>query len=297
MEQNEKQKNNEGKLLKWKKILLICVPCLIVVAAIIIILIAVSAVKECKSIYYDSNAFVSNWNDRSEESDLLTGGEKISNEKGDHFYFLPNGSELSYKVQTVWGYRYLSDITLEFSEEAQEDAYELSKQLLTVVQEIDDKESVYNNAVIKVGENEVSHFVLQARGSAEFWKAGTVGHNIGSEENLEDSILGTWVKATGVCYSFEADGHMSVYLVPDYDSSKGTTMDGKEVLSLVQEIERNSRIIRGGTWEYVGVEDGYSTYRIYYWSSNYVCAVKGEEMLMGLESGIGDISYLAKISE
>ena len=115
------------------------------------------------------------------------------------------------------------------------------------------------------------------------------------------AILGTWRKDTGVSYTFEADGHMSVSMSSNYDSSAGTALDGREVISLLSEIEDFSRIVRGGSWEYVGTETSDSTtvyvYRLFYYSSEYTCIIATEsdnKMGIYLSIGIGDMSILWK---
>ena len=120
-------------------------------------------------------------------------------------------------------------------------------------------------------------------------------------EKGKKAILGTWRKDTGVSYTFEEDGHMSVSMSSNYDSSAGTALDGREVISLLSEIEDFSRIIRGGSWEYVGTQtsDGITVYvyNLFYYSSNYTCIIgteSGNKMGIYLSMGIGDMSILWK---
>lgn len=115
------------------------------------------------------------------------------------------------------------------------------------------------------------------------------------KEKGKKEILGTWRKVTGVNYTFEEDGHMSVSLSQYYDSSAGTSMDGREVISIVDEIDRWGKVIRGGTWEFVGYsDDGCPTYVLYYQSSTYVGAIVGKDLIIGLQSGLGGTSTLSK---
>lgn len=128
-------------------------------------------------------------------------------------------------------------------------------------------------------------------------KAQTLLDSISVQVEMEKGnkeILGTWIKATGVSYTFEADGHMSVSLSEYYDSSVGTVMDGSEVLSIVDEIGRWGRVIRGGTWKFMGYEEGIPTYTLYYQSSSYICAIVNNELRIILEIGLGDVSYLTR---
>lgn len=120
-------------------------------------------------------------------------------------------------------------------------------------------------------------------------------------EKGKKAILGTWKKETGVIYTFEENGHMSVSMSSNYDSSAGTALDGREVISLLSEIEDFSRIVRGGSWEYVGTQKSDSTtvyvYRLFYYSSDYTCIIgteSGNKMGIYLSSGIGDMSILWK---
>ena len=87
---------------------------------------------------------------------------------------------------------------------------------------------------------------------------------------------------------------MSVSLSEYYDSSVGTVMDGSEVLSIVDEIGRWGRVIRGGTWKFMGYEEGIPTYTLYYQSSSYICAIVNNELRIILEIGLGDVSYLTR---
>lgn len=128
-------------------------------------------------------------------------------------------------------------------------------------------------------------------------KAQTLLDSIESQVEVEKGnkeILGTWMKATGVIYTFEENGSMSVSLSEYYDSSAGTALDGREVLSIVDEIGRWGRVIRGGTWKCIGYADGIPTYTLYYQSSSHVCVIVDNELRVILESGLGDVSFLTK---
>ncbi len=120
-----------------------------------------------------------------------------------------------------------------------------------------------------------------------------------ADEKAERLILGTWSKATGVQYTFEEDGHMSMNLLSNYDASLGTTLDGFEVKGILKEIEECGRILRGGLWEYNGVitQNGiqYATYTLFSQSSYHDCIIQMDcpsKMGIALQSGIGDMSYL-----
>ena len=116
----------------------------------------------------------------------------------------------------------------------------------------------------------------------------------------DDSIVGTWAKQTGVCYTFEPDGHMSVSIPGEYDKSGGSSLDGSEVTSLLNEINTFGHISSGGTWSYKYDHDGEPVYSIFYMGSNFEClkTTAGENqyyLIMVLESGMGDASYLYPI--
>lgn len=113
-------------------------------------------------------------------------------------------------------------------------------------------------------------------------------------EEAMTAIIGTWKKDTGVCYTFEEGGHMSVSLNSSYDSSKGNSSDYRELKSLLSEIEDWGEVIRGGTWKYIGDREGYHTYSLFYYGSEYLCVIKGKAMGITLASGIGDVSNLYK---
>ena len=117
----------------------------------------------------------------------------------------------------------------------------------------------------------------------------------------KEVILGTWQKETGVLYTFEENGHMSVSLSSDYNNSTGTVWDGMEVNSLLSEIRDFSRVVRGGTWEYIGTQSNGSgtayTYSLVYYGSRYECIILTDNIgRMGiyLSGGIGDMSILTK---
>ena len=128
-------------------------------------------------------------------------------------------------------------------------------------------------------------------------------------EKAKQAIIGTWKKETGVCYTFEEDGHMSVSVPGAYNPSAGTTLDGAEVRQVVSEIENYGRPLRGGTWEYLqgeefekvyeeqGLLGGYS---LYYDGSEFSCALKSVNgtTVMGIQliSGIGEMSFLTRVN-
>ena len=108
-------------------------------------------------------------------------------------------------------------------------------------------------------------------------------------------------KETGVQYIFEDNGHMSVSLSSDYNNQLGTTLDGMEVNSLLSEINDFSRVVRGGTWKYIGTDTNGSepvyTYSLFYYGSQYRCIIPVDsayKMGIYLSSGIGDMSILTK---
>lgn len=121
-------------------------------------------------------------------------------------------------------------------------------------------------------------------------------------EKSKKTILGTWKKETGVQYTFEENGRMSVSLSSYYDNSLGTTLDGMEVNSLLSEINEFGRIVRIGTWEYTGTESDesgtvFAFYRLFYQGSQYSCLISvddSRQMGIYLSSGIGDMSFLTK---
>ncbi len=118
-------------------------------------------------------------------------------------------------------------------------------------------------------------------------------------KNGETAILGTWTKDTGVSYTFESDGHMSVSMSSYYNPSAGTSLDGIEVNSLLSEIEDWGRIVRGGTWHYEGEVQSDSgllyQYGLFYDGSQWTCLIRAETgtpLGIALDSGIGDMSLL-----
>ncbi|MGM9552638.1 MAG: hypothetical protein ACI3XA_10330 [Clostridia bacterium] len=105
------------------------------------------------------------------------------------------------------------------------------------------------------------------------------------------AIIGTWKKATGVQYTFEGDGHMSVSM-PSYNAYNGTFRDSLEVKDLLDEIDDFGRIVRGGTWEYIDEIDGIYAYSLYY-NGSYFYMYEDEGILgIKLQSGLGEMSYL-----
>lgn len=117
-------------------------------------------------------------------------------------------------------------------------------------------------------------------------------------EKAKKAIVGTWKKQTGVCYTFQEDGSMSISLPGNYDKSAGTTLDGHEVTQILKDIEIYGRPRYGGTWEYIGQTEDYPTYRLYQQGSRYTCVIADNEVngtLLGiqLESGLGGISILS----
>ena len=120
-------------------------------------------------------------------------------------------------------------------------------------------------------------------------------------EKGKKAILGTWKKESGVIYTFEENGHMSVSLSSNYDNSLGTTLDGMEVNSILSEINDFSRVVRGGTWKHIGTQNDASgsvyVYSLFYQSSQYTCIIpidNSYKMGIYLSSGIGDMSVLTK---
>lgn len=115
-------------------------------------------------------------------------------------------------------------------------------------------------------------------------------------QNSKTAIVGKWVKETGVYYTFEDGGHMSVSLSKNYDKSKGSSVDGMEVTRLLEQIEKSGRVISGGTWEYKGESGGVSTYNLYYNGSNHTCSLRNDGTLMiALTSGVGEPNILTKV--
>ena len=94
---------------------------------------------------------------------------------------------------------------------------------------------------------------------------------------------------------------MSVSLSSDYNNSSGTVWDGMEVNSLLSEIRDFSRVVRGGTWEYIGTQSNESgtayTYSLVYYGSRYECIIltdNNSRMGIYLSGGFGDMSILTK---
>lgn len=120
-------------------------------------------------------------------------------------------------------------------------------------------------------------------------------------EKGKKAILGKWKKETGVIYTFEENGHMSVSLSSNYDNSLGTALDGSEVKSILSEIDDFGRVVRGGEWKYIGTQNDTSgsayVYSLFYQSSQYTCIIPIDDsckMDIYLSSGIGNISVLTK---
>lgn len=119
-------------------------------------------------------------------------------------------------------------------------------------------------------------------------------------EKGKTKILGTWHKATGVSYTFEADGHMSTNLSSNYNQSAGTAGDGLEVRMLLGDIEDFGRCAHGGTWSYVrsekNDEDTYYYYNLFYNGSMHSCIISESKGALGviLSSGFGEMSVLTK---
>lgn len=115
-------------------------------------------------------------------------------------------------------------------------------------------------------------------------------------EIAKDYIVGSWIKSTGVCYTFEPNGHMSVSMSEKYDASKGNSLDGFEVNTLLREISTYGRIIRGGTWKYEGLTDkDLYSYSLHYDGGFYSCVI-GENEELGEVLGIGSALSKNQIS-
>ena len=142
-------------------------------------------------------------------------------------------------------------------------------------------------------------FVASCTGSSESKSTSpktTAASKTTVASNPENAVVGTWEKSTGARYTFESDGHMSVSLSKNYDSSAGTATDGMEITSLVREIEQFGRVIKGGQWEYTGKNNGNPTYSLFYNGSNFTCVLTDNDSLsMQLKSGIGGVSNLTRI--
>lgn len=130
--------------------------------------------------------------------------------------------------------------------------------------------------------------------------ADSIANRVATEK-AKTAIIGTWGKATGVCYTFEEDGHMDVSIPGSYDKADGTTLDGYEVTKILKEIETYGRPIRGGTWEYMGEHEKGSLYSLFYDGSRHECLLthvegQGDMLIIVLASGMGEPSYLIKMS-
>ena len=132
---------------------------------------------------------------------------------------------------------------------------------------------------IKIANYVSSPFSEQAEDAAKTYRENAQKQD--SQKTAVDkdtAILGTWVKATGVMYTFEEGGHISVSLSSNYDKSAGTSLDGMEVTTLLKQEEEWGRTITGGQWEYVrsGVDaegDEYFEYDLFLRSSHHQCMI------------------------
>ena len=159
---------------------------------------------------------------------------------------------------------------------------------------------------IKIANYVSSPFSEQAEDAAKTYRENAQKQD--SQKTAVDkdtAILGTWVKATGVMYTFEEGGHISVSLSSNYDKSAGTSLDGMEVTTLLKQEEEWGRTITGGQWEYVrsGVDaegDEYFEYDLFLRSSHHQCMIykkKSDFMIVAVKSGnsvIGEYSKLNK---
>lgn len=129
---------------KRKKIFVICVAVVVLLGTAIWAIQVIPVANNYKEERGNAKEFVSSWNARSDESDLLTNGVKISAASGDHVYSLGNGVTLKYTINSYWWVKYLPfGVVLEFSEEKQESVYEFSRSFLEVFDEIEDKDGMF----------------------------------------------------------------------------------------------------------------------------------------------------------
>lgn len=150
MEMEEKVQENAKKSTR-KKILLFSILAIVLIGIVIWAIQVIPVANRYKREHIDAKAFVSNWNARSKDGDLLTGGLKISDGRGEHEYLLENGATLRYSVNTYWWVKYMSTaVILEFPEENQGNVYGLSKMFLEAFNEVTDVESVFDRACVKV---------------------------------------------------------------------------------------------------------------------------------------------------
>lgn len=160
---------------------------------------------------------------------------------------------------------------------------------------------------IKIANYVSSPFSEQAEDAAKTYRENAQKQD--SQKTAVDkdtAILGTWVKATGVMYTFEEGGHISVSLSSNYDKSAGTSLDGSEVTTLLKQEEERGRIITGGQWKYVQThvnEKGIKEfeYDLLLRGSHHQCVVTKKDgvdcMGVAVKSGnsiIGDVSVLIK---
>ncbi len=146
METEEKVQEN-GKKCNRKKILLFGISAVVLIGLMIWAIQVIPVANYYKREHIDAKAFVSNWNARSKEDDVLTGGLKISDSSGDHEYQLENGATLRYSVNTYWWVKYMAtSVILEFPEEEPGNVYGLSRTLLETFDEVADVDAVFNKA-------------------------------------------------------------------------------------------------------------------------------------------------------
>ena len=83
---------------KRKKIFVICVAVVVLLGTAIWAIQVIPVANNYKEERGNAKEFVSSWNARGDESDLLTNGVKISAASGAHVYSLGNGVTLKYTI-------------------------------------------------------------------------------------------------------------------------------------------------------------------------------------------------------
>lgn len=155
--ETEEKVQKRGKKCNRKKFLLFGISAVVLIGLIIWAIQVIPVANYYKREHIDAKAFVSNWNARSKEDDVLTGGLKISDSSGDHEYQLKNGLTLRYSVNSYWWVKYMAtSVILEFPEEEPGNVYGLSRMLLEVFDEVEDVDAVFGRAQDAVDSNSLS---------------------------------------------------------------------------------------------------------------------------------------------
>lgn len=155
--ETEEKVQKRGKKCNRKKFLLFGISAVVLIGLIIWAIQVIPVANRYKREHIDAKAFVSNWNARSKEDDLLTGGLKISDSSGEHEYQLKNGLTLRYSVNSYWWVKYMAtSVILEFPEEEPGNVYGLSRMLLETIDEVADVDAVFGRAQDAVDRNSLS---------------------------------------------------------------------------------------------------------------------------------------------